>query len=374
VDAELKKLKALQDKYNAIGDTKRLKEAIARRGKMADLKKEEDWQSLSTKFPDIRPFQCSRAIKDEELWLKLVPDLKQIDRLPTTLSGPGPGGKKIPKKKPEDRSPRGEKRRHDDRHDDRHGKRHGDDRRGSPRDDPWGDRSRDSRGGDPRGGGGRDPRGRDPRDPRGGGGDPRRAEMPGFSINATRQGPAARTDAGYHRGNQGGGGAIDLSQERDDPWGDRRQGPPPGKGFTRDDPGGKGKGKGGGWGDAPRDGPRGDDRSYSRGVPDERAPPRREPSPAAKVRRAPYHECHKKNSGQPCALPRVPQEKLGPTLRPTTSATGLARTARLGPVFGLRIPISGPHSARNSGRPTLCDSCPLRLRLRRPAAAADNCL
>eukprot|EP01052_Picozoa_sp_SAG31_P003412 SAG31_NODE_131_length_23419_cov_38.760087_7_plen_1353_part_00 len=232
VKEEIFKQKGLIDKWSATGNNKKQKEAIETREKLLKIQQAEDWALLDKQCPDLRPFPKSSAIKDDEVWEKLIPTLHIREDLAIS-----PRIIKHPKAKG------GEKRPRDDRRGSVGGRgRDQDSARGRKKSRNDGrDRGRDA----DRGRGRDKDRGRD-RDRgwnRGGGGareDPRLLQI----DSTARAAPQAMANQGYSRD----AAVVDLS--KDD------KGPPAhgsrGGGWTAGDPrNGRGSDSGGGGWDHP---------------------------------------------------------------------------------------------------------------------------
>ena len=68
VEQELPKMKSIIDKWNAVGDTKRRKQAIDKKALMEKASEEQDWTSVSTKIKPFLPVEES----DDEIWSRLI--------------------------------------------------------------------------------------------------------------------------------------------------------------------------------------------------------------------------------------------------------------------------------------------------------------
>ena len=246
ITEHLHKLKGQQDKYNSMGDRKKMAEMIEKKQALLDLSQADpvDYEKIRKLVPGLKVVPGKFAIKDEFIWEQILDGMKTTDKL-------------VPSH--EERSPRAVegKRKRDSGDDDRSGGKRGrDDRdrdRGRDRDrDRDRDRERDR-----------------PRDDRGGRDDKRasvwdkRDDRPlkqakSFVVDSGRRGaapaqmadqgysrgrPSVNTDAGYSRQAWGGGGDAQRSPNMDrgrsgfSPQGGG--GPPAGntdQGYNRDGP------------------------------------------------------------------------------------------------------------------------------------------
>jgi hypothetical protein len=126
IQTHLKKMKAVQDKHNNLGNRKEMTEIIKRREALAAVAEHEEYDSVPTVAPDFKPIPTLRNLKDEEIWEKLLPMMKTTTKLVPSQgesSGVSPRASsstsKRRRKDDDDRSPsrkRGRGRRDDDRH------------------------------------------------------------------------------------------------------------------------------------------------------------------------------------------------------------------------------------------------------------------
>ena len=123
----LHKLKNQSDKFNNMGDRKKMAEMIEKRQVLLDLSKAEpvDYSAVRKAFPDLKPVPGKFHIKDEFIWEQILTTMKTTDKL-------------VPTK--EERSPRSSsgagasKRKRESDEDSRRGKRGRDDGRDKLRD------------------------------------------------------------------------------------------------------------------------------------------------------------------------------------------------------------------------------------------------
>jgi hypothetical protein len=124
------------DKFNSMGDRKKMADIIEKRQLLIDLSKAEpvDYSAIRKAFPDMKPVPGKFHIKDEFIWEQILTTMKTTDKLvptkeersPHTASAAGPS-----------------KRKRESDEDSRRGKRGRDDRRDDPRDRRDNDRDRD---------------------------------------------------------------------------------------------------------------------------------------------------------------------------------------------------------------------------------------